>query len=172
MDHQRIIRDVTADLPAATTALDACQRFVTALARHTPAAISLLLQVQGRLRCVAATGAWQIFSTVPPKTGIVGRVYATGETAVVPDVAADPDHLPIRPDVTAEICVPVVDPAERAVGVLDLQWSAPVDLQLWRATAERLAARKARRQRPADEIETDAAGESGTDVADEVEDSE
>lgn len=141
MDHQRIIRDVTADLPAATTALDACQRFVTALAGHTPAAISLLLQVQGRLRCVAATGAWQIFSTVPPKTGIVGRVYATGETAVVPDVATDPDHLPIRPDVTAEICVPVVDPAGRSVGALDLQWSAPVDLAPWRATAERLASR-------------------------------
>ncbi|TDC27509.1 sensor domain-containing diguanylate cyclase [Micromonospora sp. 15K316] len=141
MDHQRIIRDVTAALPTAPTALDACQRFVTALAGHTPAAVSVLLQVQERLRCVAATGAWQVFSTVPPKTGIVGRVYATGETAVVPDVTAEPDHLPIRPDVVAEICVPVVDPAGRPVGVLDLQWSAPLDLAPWRVTAERLASR-------------------------------
>ncbi|MEV4198035.1 diguanylate cyclase [Micromonospora globbae] len=141
MDHERIIRDVTASLPAASTALEACQRAVTALARHTPATISVLLQVHDRLRCVAATGAWQVFATVPPKTGIVGRVHASGETAVVPDVAADPDYLPVRPDVVTEICVPVVDPAGRPVGVLDLQWSAPVDLTPWRVTAERLAGR-------------------------------
>ncbi|MEV1329625.1 diguanylate cyclase [Micromonospora costi] len=141
MDHQRIVRDVTASLPAASTAIEACQRTVTALARHTPATISVLLQVQHRLRCVAATGAWQVFATVPPKTGIVGRVYASGETAVVPDVSADPDYLPVRPDVTAEICVPVRDPAGRPIGVLDLQWSTPVDLTPWWATAERLADR-------------------------------
>ncbi|SIR85159.1 GTPase ObgE [Micromonospora avicenniae] len=40
------------------------------------------------------------------------------------------------------------------------------------SAAERLAARKARRQRPADEIGTDVADEVETDVADEVEDSE
>ncbi|MCM0673748.1 sensor domain-containing diguanylate cyclase [Micromonospora phytophila] len=141
MDHQRVIRDVTVRLPMASTAVEACQWTVTALARHAPATISVLLQVHDRLRCVAATGSWQVFSTVPPKTGIVGRVYASGETAVVPDVADDPDYLPIRPDVTAEVCVPVLDPAGRPIGVLDLQWSDPVDLAPWRETAERLAAR-------------------------------
>ncbi|WP_442933376.1 sensor domain-containing diguanylate cyclase [Micromonospora psammae] len=125
----------------ASSAIEACQWTVTALARYTPATISVLLQVHDRLRCVAATGSWQVFSTVPPKSGIVGRVYASGEAATVPDVAADPDHLPVRPDVTAEICVPVLDPAGRPVGVLDLQWSGPVELAPWRATAERLAAR-------------------------------
>ncbi|PZF97523.1 sensor domain-containing diguanylate cyclase [Micromonospora deserti] len=141
MDHQRVIRAVTVRLPMASTAVEACQWTVTALARHTPATISVLLQVHDRLRCVAATGSWQVFSTVPPKTGIVGRVYASGETAVVPDVAADPDYLPVRPDVTAEVCVPVLDPAGRPVGVLDLQWCEPVELAPWRETAERLAAR-------------------------------
>ncbi|MFC3503256.1 diguanylate cyclase [Micromonospora krabiensis] len=141
MDHQRVLRDVTVRLPTATTALEACQWTVTTLARHTPATISVLLQVRDRLRCVAATGAWQVFATVPPKTGIVGRVYASGEVAIVPDVTVDPDYLPVRPDVTAEICVPVLDPAGRPIGVLDLQWSGPVDLSPWRDTAERLAAR-------------------------------
>ncbi|WP_438361902.1 diguanylate cyclase [Micromonospora sicca] len=125
----------------ASTALEACQWTVAALARHTPATISILLQVHDRLRCVAATGAWQVFSTVPPKTGIVGRVYASGEPATVADVTTDPDYLPVRPDVTTELCVPVLDPAGRPIGVLDLQWGDPVELGPWRETAERLAAR-------------------------------
>ncbi|MEH1099202.1 sensor domain-containing diguanylate cyclase [Micromonospora sp. CPCC 205561] len=141
MDHERVIRDVTVRLPMASTVAEACRWTVTALARHAPATISVLLQVHDRLRCVAATGSWQVFSTVPPKTGIVGRVYASGETAVVPDVADDPDYIPVRPDVTAEVCVPVLDPAGRPIGVLDLQWPGQVDLAPWRATAERLAAR-------------------------------
>ncbi|MGQ5259178.1 diguanylate cyclase [Micromonospora sp. ZYX-F-536] len=141
MDHQRVIRDVTVRLPMASSALEACRWTVNALSRHTPATISVLLDVHDRLRCVAATGAWQVFATVPPRTGIVGRVYATGSTAAVQDVSTDPDYLPIRPDVTAELCVPVLDPAGRAIGVLDLQWSEPVDLEPWRETAERVAVR-------------------------------
>ncbi|WP_243640245.1 diguanylate cyclase [Micromonospora sp. MW-13] len=125
----------------ASTAVEACQWTVAALARYAPATISVLLHVPDRLRCVAATGAWQVFSTVPPKAGIVGRVYASGTGATVPDVTADPDYLPVRPDVTAEVCVPVLDPAGRPIGVLDLQWSGPVELALWRETAERVAGR-------------------------------
>ncbi|GAA2714857.1 diguanylate cyclase [Micromonospora olivasterospora] len=140
MDHNRVIRDVTVRLPMASTAAEACQWTVTALARYAPATITVLLQVADRLRCVAATGAWQVFSTVPPKTGIVGRVYASGAGATVPDVAEDPDYLPVRPDVTSEVCVPVLDPAGRPLGVLDLQWSGPVELGPWRETAERVAA--------------------------------
>ena len=105
----------------------------------------MLLQVHDRLRCVAATGSWQVFSTVPPKAGIVGRVYASGRPAVVPDIADDPDYLPIRPDVTAEVCVPILDPAGRPIGVLDLQWCEPADLDAWRNVAGRLAARLAPR---------------------------
>ncbi|SBT49185.1 diguanylate cyclase (GGDEF) domain-containing protein [Micromonospora auratinigra] len=141
MDHERVVRDVTVRLPMASTALEACQWTVSALARHTPATVSILLQVQDRLRCVAATGAWQVFSTVPPQTGVVGRVYASGRPAVVTDVADDPDYLPVRPDVTAELCVPLLGPAGQPVGVLDLQWSEPVELDRWRRTAARLAGR-------------------------------
>lgn len=125
----------------ASTAAEACQWTVTALARYAPATISVLLQVHDRLRCVAATGSWQVYSTVPPETGIVGRVYASGRPAVVADVAADPDYIPVRPDVTGEVCVPVLDPAGRPIGVLDLQWSGSTDLAAWRDTTERLAAR-------------------------------
>ncbi|KAB1927435.1 sensor domain-containing diguanylate cyclase [Micromonospora sp. ALFpr18c] len=141
MDHQQVIRDVTVRLPMASTTPEACRWTVTALSRHTSATISVLLEVHDRLRCIAAAGAWQVFATVPARTGIVGRVYASGATAVVPDVTTDPDYLPVRPDVTAELCVPVTDPAGRTIGVLDLQWTHPVDLTPWRETAQRLAAR-------------------------------
>ncbi|MEU8182934.1 sensor domain-containing diguanylate cyclase [Micromonospora sp. NPDC049044] len=141
MDHQRVSRDVSARLPMASNVPEACRWTVTALSRHTSATISVLLAVHDRLRCVAATGAWQIFATVPARTGIVGRVYATGTSAVVPDVTVDPDYLPVRPDVIAELCVPVLDPTGRAIGVLDLQWSEPADLELWRETTQRLADR-------------------------------
>lgn len=125
----------------ASSTPEACRWTVTALSRHTPATISVLLAAHDRLRCVAATGAWQVFATVPARTGIVGRVYGTGSPAAVPDVSVDPDYLPVRPDVTAELCVPVLDPTGRAIGVLDLQWSDPVDLEPWRETAQRVADR-------------------------------
>lgn len=125
----------------ASSTPEACRWTVTALSRHTPATISVLLATHDRLRCVAATGAWQVFATVPARTGIVGRVYDSGSPAAVPDVSVDPDYLPVRPDVTAELCVPVLDPAGRAIGVLDLQWSDPVDLEPWRETAQRVADR-------------------------------
>ncbi|TCB98898.1 GGDEF domain-containing protein [Micromonospora zingiberis] len=141
MDHQQVIRDVTVRLPLAPTVAEVCQATVDALARYTPATIAVLLHVNGRLRCVAATGSWQVFATVAPAAGIVGRVFTGGEPAVVPNVTTDPDHIPVRPDVTAEVCVPVFDPAGRPIGVLDLQWTGPAELAAWRATAERVAGR-------------------------------
>ncbi|WP_018831226.1 GGDEF domain-containing protein [Salinispora tropica] len=141
MDHERIIRDGTARLSMASTVAEACQWTVTALAPSTPATISVLLEVHDRLRCIAATGSWQVFSTVPPATGVVGRVHTTGHAAVITDLGADPNRLPVRPDATSEVCVPVPGSTGRPVGVLDLLWSQPADLMAWRDTAERLAER-------------------------------
>lgn len=143
-DHERVLRDLAAGLTVAETALAACQAAVTAIGRHTPATVTVLLQVHDRLRCVAATGTWQVFSTVPPGAGVVGRVYASGRTEAVPRVTDDPDYLPLRPDVTAELCAPVLD-STRPIGVLDLQWTSEPDVDRWRETVqtcgERLGAR-------------------------------
>ncbi|MEG3633306.1 GGDEF domain-containing protein [Micromonospora palythoicola] len=141
MDHQKVIRDVTVRLPMASTVAEVCDAAVDTLARHTPATIAVLLHVHGRLRCVAATGSWQVFAAVAPDAGIVGRVYTAGRSAVVPDVAADDAHIPVRPDVTAEVCVPVLNPAGRTIGVLDLQWTGTADLGSWQVVAEQVAAR-------------------------------
>lgn len=135
-----IIAEVAADLPAAETAVAACQATVTALGRHAPVTISVLLRVHDRLRCVAATGSWQIFATVAPELGVVGRVYSSGKTELVADVSRDPDYLPLRPDVAAELCTPLLDRAGRPMGVLDLQWTGQPDLESWRGVAEGVAA--------------------------------
>lgn len=135
-----IVSDVAARLPKAETALAACQETVTVLGRHAPVTVAVLLRVHDRLRCVAATGSWQVFATVGPETGVVGRVYTSGETDLVGDVTRDPDYLPLRPDVTAELCAPVRDPAGRPIGVLDLQWVGQPDLAPWREVAETVAA--------------------------------
>lgn len=141
MDLNQVLRDVTVRLPMASTAVEACQLTVATLARFAPATISVLLQVHDRLRCVAATGSWQVHASVPATSGIVGRVYTRGTGVTVARVSDDPDYLAVRPDVTAEVCVPVLDPAGRPIGVLDLQWCKPVQLDQWRQAAERIATR-------------------------------
>lgn len=140
-----IVADVMASLPAAETPVAACQATVAALSRHAPVTISVLLRVHDRLRCVAATGSWQIFATVAPEMGVVGRVYTSGKTELVPDVTRDPDYLPLRPDVVAELCTPLFDPAGRPIGVLDLQWTQQLDLEPWRGVAEAIAVHLASR---------------------------
>ncbi|ROT27993.1 diguanylate cyclase [Micromonospora sp. HM5-17] len=142
LDHPRVVRDVATRLATASTAVEACRAAVAALARHAPARIAVLLWVHDRLRCVAATGSWQVFASAPAGHGTVGRVYASGKTEVIPVLGLDPDHVALRPDLLAELCVPIVDSAGgRPVGVLDLEWTAEVDLDAWRDTAERIAGR-------------------------------
>ncbi|MFC6015545.1 diguanylate cyclase [Plantactinospora solaniradicis] len=142
LDHSRVVRDVTTRLPTASTAVQACQATVAALGRHTPGRIAVLLWVHDRLRCVAATGSWQVFASVPAGVGVVGRVYASGKAETVSEVTDDPDYVPLRPDVQAAICAPILDPAGRPIGVVDLEWTTTgVELDAWRDTVEQVAAR-------------------------------
>jgi diguanylate cyclase (GGDEF)-like protein len=149
LDRLRVVRDVTTGLPTASTAAQACQATVAALARHTPGRIAVLLWVHDRLRCVAATGSWQVFASVPAGVGVVGRVYASGKAETVSEVTSDPDYVPLRPDVQAEICAPILDAAGRPIGVVDLEWTTTgvdldasgADLDAWRDTIEQVAAR-------------------------------
>ncbi|MEN3611323.1 sensor domain-containing diguanylate cyclase [Plantactinospora sp. ZYX-F-223] len=141
LDHSRVVRDVTTRLPTASTAVEAGQVTVATLGKHTPGRVAVLLWVRDRLRCVAATGSWQVFASVPAGAGTVGRVYASGKTETVPEVTNEPDYVPLRPDVRAEICAPILDRTGQPIGVLDLEWpTADVDLDAWRHTVERVAA--------------------------------
>ncbi|MFY1674674.1 diguanylate cyclase [Plantactinospora sp. WMMB334] len=140
LDHSRVVRDVTTRLPTASSAVEAGQVTVATLGRHTPGRIAVLLWVRDRLRCVAATGSWQVFASVPAGAGTVGRVYTSGKTETVPEVTNEPDYVPLRPDVRAEICAPILDRAGQPIGVLDVEWpTAEIDLDARRRTVERVA---------------------------------
>jgi diguanylate cyclase (GGDEF)-like protein len=132
-----IIDDVTRRLRSARNAVDACRAVVEVLAHHSDALIATLLHVHDHLRCVAATGSWQVFSSVPLGRGVVGQVYASGRTAVLTDVSAEPEFIRLGPDVLAEICAAILDGTGRPLGALNLEWTAgPVDLVAWQHVAE------------------------------------
>ncbi|HEX5598203.1 MAG TPA: diguanylate cyclase [Micromonosporaceae bacterium] len=140
LDHERIIGDIAARLPLETSAASACHSVADVLGRYTNAMVAVLLKVHDRLRCIAATGSWHVFSSLPAGTGVIGRVYASGQAEVITDVDKDPDYLPLGPDVALEICTPVAVPSGQPIGVLNLEWATPVDPDRWCATAERIAA--------------------------------
>ncbi|WP_117214609.1 diguanylate cyclase [Allorhizocola rhizosphaerae] len=115
------------------SAVDACNATLAVLSRRSSggALIAALLHVQDRLRCVAATGSWQVYSSVPLGRGVVGRVYATGKPVTLPDVSADPDYVELGKEVLAEICVPVLDRAGQPIGVLNAEWTSAIPLDGW-----------------------------------------
>lgn len=112
---------------------------VAAIGQRTPARVSVLLLVRDRLRCVAATGAWQVPSGVAPGTGAVGRVYVSGKTETIFPGPEDADHLLLPAGATAQLSTPIRDSAGCPIGVLDLVWSSPVDLDQWPDSIERIA---------------------------------
>lgn len=138
---ERVARDVTEALEGAGTVPEACQRAVDVLATHTPAMISVLLPVKDHLRCVAATGSWQVYASIPFGAGVSGRVHRTGQTAVVTDVAAEPDYISLGPLAAVEICAPVPGADGLPSGALNLEWTAPVEPDVWRPVVEETARR-------------------------------
>jgi len=142
LDHERVIRDVTARLPRAASVEEACRVAVTALGAHTGAMVAALLPVRDHLRCVAATGAWQVYSSVGLGQGVTGRVFRSGRAETVTDVAGDPDYIPVASSpVCLEACAPLLDPAGRPVGVLNAEWTQATEV----AAAERAVTQVAER---------------------------
>jgi len=60
-------------------------------------------------------------------TGIIGRVARSGEAALVPDVGADPEYLPVVPGIVSEIAVPI-QKNHLVLGVLNVESSAATPL--------------------------------------------
>jgi diguanylate cyclase (GGDEF)-like protein len=121
---------------AANTVVDACRDAVAAIAEQSDAICAVLLPVHDHLRCVAATGSWQVFSTVSPGSGVVGRVFASGRAEVVDDTSGDRDYIPLGPATVVDLVAPVLDRAGVPIGVLNLEWTAPVDAEGGRLAAE------------------------------------
>ncbi|HEY8584211.1 MAG TPA: diguanylate cyclase [Capillimicrobium sp.] len=81
---------------------------------------SLYLERGGRLRCQAVRGYWQIRDGFPPGAGVIGRTFASGEAAFLPDTAGDQHYLEAHADVRAEACVPITLDG-RVAGVVNVE---------------------------------------------------
>lgn len=91
---------------AATTLSEACQGLVDDL--HERYALpSVYLLVDGRLRCQAARGYFQVVDGFTAEAGLIGRVVASGEAAVIRDVRLDPDFIAAIPGLVAAATLPV-----------------------------------------------------------------
>ncbi|HEY1485397.1 MAG TPA: sensor domain-containing diguanylate cyclase [Micromonosporaceae bacterium] len=124
---------------------DACQLALDSLSDYTDAMTAVVLRIQDHLRSVAASGSWQVFSNLPIGSGVIGRVYATGLTAVITDVAADPDYISLGPPVEVVICLPIVDQAGKTIGALNVEFVAAVDAEAWQNVLEVIAEQIGRR---------------------------
>lgn len=123
MPLDQVLDEVTVALDKATTVGEACEWASAAFTRHTPAMVAVLLRVRDRLRCVSATGSWQVYSSVDLDSGVIGRVYGSGRPAMVTEVSRDEDYIPLGPRVDLEICAPLAARAGPPIGVFNVEWS-------------------------------------------------
>jgi diguanylate cyclase (GGDEF)-like protein len=119
------VRDAVRDESTVVAASKAC---LDVIANHSDARGAVLLPVHQYLRCVAATGAWHVYSSVAPGRGVAGRVYAMGETAVITDPDHDVDYIPLSTNSAVEICVPIVDGDGRVIGAFNSEWKHKIDI--------------------------------------------
>jgi diguanylate cyclase (GGDEF)-like protein len=128
-DH--VFADVKEALRRATTAVDACQGALDAVTRYTDAMSAVVLPGYDHLRCVAATGSWQVFTRFAPGEGVIGRVYASGTAESVTNIAADPDYIPLGPPVDVEICAPLKAANGATIGAINFEFTHPINVPTW-----------------------------------------
>jgi len=134
-------------LRGARNAHEACMIVVDHIFGEGAMMPSLYLEHDGRLRCVAQRGLWQVLDGLSGDAGVTGRTWATNSPITVHDVASSPDYLEAIPGVVAEICVPVVVDG-RAVGSLNVESLQPVSRRRTGAHAHvRAVARRTARGR-------------------------
>ena len=78
-----------------------------------------LLHPDGMARLAAQRG-YAVTVDFDGTRGVIGRVMRTHEPAFVPDVRVDPDYSTANPDVTGEICVPLLAHGE-LLGILNVE---------------------------------------------------
>ncbi len=91
---------------AATSLSQACEGLADDL-HESYELPSIYLLVDGRLRCQAARGYFQVVDGFPPSTGVIGRVVSTGLPVLIPNVRTDPGFIAAIPGLVAEVCLPV-----------------------------------------------------------------
>lgn len=134
--------DVTAPVfqrcAGATTLAEACVGVVDDLHEHWTLP-SIYLLIDGRLRCQAARGYFQVVDGFAPGTGVIGRVVETGEPVIIQDVSHHPEFIAAVPGLVAEACVPLRVHGH-VVGAVNIEGTTPlppeVELHLTAAAAQ------------------------------------
>lgn len=109
---------------AAETVPGACAGLVDDLREWYPMP-SVYLLIDGRLRCQAARGYFQVVDGFPAGTGVIGRVVDTGAAILLQDVTADTGFIAAVPGLVSEACVPVrLD--GRVVGAVNVESTEPL----------------------------------------------
>ena len=88
--------------------------------------VSIYLAEGEQLRLGAQRGYGEARESFDGSAGVVGRVMRTHEIAHLPDVAADPDYIPVFDDVVSEICAPLLDDGQ-FLGILNVESTRPLD---------------------------------------------
>ena len=114
------------DLERACTARVASEAVVDHLARQGLLPSVFLAQAGRRRASQAARGRWQVHDGLSPAAGVVGRVFRTGESAVVEDIGDAPEYLPTVPGVRAEVCF-ALRAGDQIVGALDAESLTAID---------------------------------------------
>ncbi len=118
----------------ATSVRDACQRLADVL-RQRFELPSIYLLVDGRLRCQAARGYFQVIDGFTTDMGVIGRVVRTGHAELIRDVGADPEFIAATPGLVAEACAPVVVHGS-AVGAVNIETRSTPPPDLGTATVD------------------------------------
>jgi diguanylate cyclase (GGDEF)-like protein/PAS domain S-box-containing protein len=105
--------------------------------------LALYLRDGPGLRLGAQRGYSEAPAFLDPGSGVIGRVFRTGQAALVPDVWRDPDYVAGDASVVCEVAAPLLGDDE-TLGVLSIESVRPgalsaADLRLARAIADRLA---------------------------------
>lgn len=105
--------------------------------------VSVYLGDDRLVTLVAQRGYTDLVATFDGERGIVGRVMRTQRPVLVADVSRDPDYWVLNPDVTSEICTPMLAGGE-FLGFLNVESTDrrldTTDLRLMTTIADRLAA--------------------------------
>ena len=91
---------------AATDLRTACSGVVDDLHERWPLP-SAYLRIDGRLRCMASRGYFQVSDGFTTSTGVIGRVVSSGVAEVLQDVRTDPSFVAATSGLRAEACIPV-----------------------------------------------------------------
>jgi diguanylate cyclase (GGDEF)-like protein len=120
-DLQPLLRSLASTRTVRDACEAACEHIVALPGGLMP---SIYFERDGLLRCESQRGYWQVLDGIKLDSGILARVFHTGEPVTLDDMAADVATLHAVPGLQVETCVPLVV-GSQIVGVLNVEAAQP-----------------------------------------------